>query len=210
MKYLFIALLLVPVALACVVPQDGMLVDHSVQFCSDVYYFDKGISITGNDIELDCNGAVLKSWKGGKGISVEHSSNITVTNCRVVNYNTGFYVRNSTRVFLEDNHLVRNKVGTRFVVVSESATFNHDVSLQAAFEIFESEGNAISLTNRRVSGDFCQLNFCNERRNAVFLFAQPKTTVPELHNWLLDQLTGRKSVQRLYDWVFSTPEFVPR
>ena len=194
--------LLAPAVLACVVPEDSMKIESSIEFCSDVYYFDNGISISGKDITLDCDGAVLKSWKGGKGISIEHSSNVTVADCRIVNYNVGFYVRNSTRVFLTDNHLVRNKVGTRFVVVSESATFNHDVSLQTPFEVFESEGNVISLTNRPISGNFCDVNFCNEQRNAIALFLEPKITVQYMQSWLLDQLTGKKSAQKLYDWVF--------
>ena len=205
MKYLLF-LLFTPVVLACVVPEDGMKIASSVEFCSDVYYLNKGVSLSGQNIMFDCKGAVLKSWSGGKGISIEHSSNVTVAGCRIVNYNTGFYVRNSTQVFLTDNHLVRNKIGTRFVVVADSATFNHDVSLSAPFEVVESRNNAISLTNKPVAGKFCNANFCNERRDAVLLFVQPRTSLPQMHSWLLDQLTGRKSVQRLYDWAFSTGE----
>lgn len=208
MKWVVVLLLLAPVVLGCVVPRDGMMIRKSVQFCTDVYYLDKGISITGNNVRLDCNGAVLKSWNGGKGISIEHMSNVTVTNCRIVNYNTGIYVRNSTLIYLEDNHLVKNKIGTRFTVVKDSATFNHDVSLSAPFEILESENNVLSLTNKFVEGSFCASNFCNEKRNAVTLFIQPKTTAPQMQNWLFDQITGKKSVQKFYEYVFgsfSTP-----
>lgn len=202
MKWVVVFLLLAPVVLGCVVPKDGMVIRESIQLCTDVYYLDKGIFISGNDVNLDCNGAVLKSWKGGKGISVEHASNITITKCRIVNYNTGFYVRNSTNVYLEDNHLVKNKIGTRFTVVKDSATFNHDVSLTVPFEILESENNVLSLTNKFVEGDFCGVNFCNEQRNAVSLFIQPKTTAPQMQNWLIDQLTGKKTTQKFYEWVF--------
>lgn len=202
MKTFLLLLVLVPGVFACVVPEDGMVVGSSLSFCSDVYYLDNGISIVGSNIKVDCDGAVLKSWNGGKGVSIEHSSNVTLSNCRIVSYNTGIYVRNSSQVFLEDNHLVRNQVGSRFVVVSGSATFNHDVSLKSAFEIFESENNVVSLTNKRVEGDFCVVNFCNGSRNAVSLFVQSKNDVPQFHSWFLDQLTGKKSAQKLHDWVF--------
>lgn len=195
----FLLLLAVPVALACVVPQDGMVVSDSVSFCSDVYYFDKGISVLGDNIKIFCDGAVFKSWKGGKGISIEHSKNITVKGCRFLSYDIGMYVRNSSRIFLEDNHLVRNRVGTRFVVVEDSATFNHDVSLGSPFEILESEHNVLSLTNKVVSGSFCDVNFCNQQRNSVELFAAPKT---ELASWFVEKL-GIKSPERLREWVFS-------
>jgi len=202
MKWLLFVLL-APTVLACVVPQNGMVIDYSVQFCSDVYYFNQGISISGDNILVDCDGAVLKSWTGGKGISIEHSSNITVTGCRLVSYDKGFYVRNSTKVFLEDNHLVKNQVGARFVVVSDSATFNHDVSLIQPFEILESDHNILSLSNKFVSGDFCSENFCNEHRNAVELFLQPKTTPVQMGDWLLEHL-GVKTAERLKNWVFGS------
>ena len=203
MKY-WILLLCIPTVLACVVPQDGMKITKSIQLCTDVYYLNKGVSISGKDITLDCNDAVLKSWNGGKGVSIEHSTNITVTSCSILFYNIGMYVRNSTKVFLNDNHLVRNTIGTRFVVVSDSATFNHDVSLGKPFEVLESEHNVLTLTNKPVEGAFCADNYCNAQRNAVALFIQPETTPPQMHNWLLDQLTGRKTANRLQNWVFGS------
>ena len=213
MKYWVLVVLLAPSVLACVVPQNGMRIDRSIEFCSDVYYFDKGLVISGNNIMVNCNSAILKSWNGNEGILIVHSNNVTVVGCRVLNYQTGIFVRNSTSVYLRDNHLIKNEVGTRFDLVSDSATLNHDVSLRMPFELIASRNNAVSLLNKRVSGSFCAENFCNERRNAVVLFVQPKTAEPEMSNWLLEQLTGKKSAQRLFDWVFgglSTPEFVQR
>ncbi len=211
MKYWVLAVLLAPSVLACVVPLDGMIIDGSVTFCSDVYYFNKGLVISGRNIAVDCNSAVFKSWNGNNGILIEDSSNVSVNGCRIISYQTAIQVRNSSQIFLTDNHLIKNEVGTRFDLVSDSAILNFDVSLRMPFELIESKNNAVSLLNKPVSGAFCDENFCNERRNVITLFVQPKTTVPEMHNWLLDQLTGRKSAQRLYDWVFggiSTPIFV--
>lgn len=201
MKY-WLILLFAPAVLACVVPEDGMKIENSMNFCSDVYYLDQGISVSGNNITINCDGAVFKSWSGGTGISIEDSSNITISSCRIVSYNVGFLVRNSTNVFLNDNHLVKNQIGTRFVTVSSSATFNHDVSLLAPFKIFNSENNVISLTNKFVSGDFCSNNFCNERRNSISLFVKPKTTIGQLQSWLADQLTGKKARAQFHEWVF--------
>ncbi len=199
MKYLLF-LLLAPAVLACVVPQDGMKVDRSIDFCTDVFYLDKGIVVSGDNINVNCNGAVLKSWNGGRGISIEGSDNVTINGCRVLNYNLGFFVKDSSRVFLNDNHLVKNLVGARFVNVSESATFNHDVSLQSAFEVLDSYNNVISLTNKVVSGRFCSDNFCNERRSAVFTFAAPRATKDEMSSWIFDKVG--KSAARLRIWAF--------
>lgn len=201
MRWILI-LLVVPSVLACVVPQEGMVVTSSVQFCSDVHFFDRGIRVTGRDIAVSCDGTVFKSWSGGKGISIEHAENVSVSGCRIVNYDIGLYVRNSSEVFLEDNHLVKNQVGTRLVVVRDSATFNHDVSLQVPFEVFESEHNALSLTNKPVEGLFCGENLCNERRNALEAFMKPQTPQPEMQSWLVVQLR-EKSRQTLLGWLLS-------
>jgi len=199
MKYVLIALLLAPLALACIVPTDGMLVDTSIEFCSDVYYFNNGIKIVGENLNINCNGAVFNSWDRGKGFSIEHSNNITVSDCRIINYNVGMYVRNSTNILLEDNYLLRNKIGTRFVLASKSGTFNHDVSITSPFEIFDSESNAFSLTNKVVRGDFCKNNYCNRSYDAVVLQASPKNSEPELAAWLNNQIDLKRN---LYYWIF--------
>lgn len=184
-----------PAVLACVVPEDGMVVDRSMQFCSDVYFFDKGITVTGENVMLDCNGAVLNSWNGGRGVVVEHAVNVTVERCRIVNYNVGMVVRNGTRVFLDDNHLLRNKLGTRFAVVEQSATFNHDVSLERPFEVLESENNVISLTNKRAEGSFCGENFCNRPRSSISVFLLPSSSPPQMRSWLFGHLFGARRLR---------------
>jgi parallel beta-helix repeat protein len=211
MKYWVLAVLLAPSVLACVVPENGMVIDSSLEFCSDVYYSSKGIVISGTDIFVDCNSAVLKTWNGNNGILIENSVNVTVTGCRIISFQTGIHVRNSSKVILTDNHLIKNEVGTRFDLVSDSAVSNFDVSLRMPFELIESKNNAVSLLNKRVEGDFCADNFCNEQKNSMELFVQSKTVAPDLGGWLLEQIAGKKTAQRLHNWVFdgfSTPVFV--
>lgn len=199
MKWL-IFLLLAPSVLACVVPQDGMTVDKSMQFCPNVYTINKGIKITGNNINLDCTGTVLNGMSGLKGISIEQASNVVIKGCRLLNYQTAFYVRASSRVFLLDNHIINAKVGARFVGVTQSATLNHDVSLTTPFEMFESSGNAFSLTNKKVKGTFCKDNFCNYSRSAIDQFMKPPTSKAEMKSWLGETVTG-KSEKKLKQFM---------
>ena len=202
MKWIVILALLVPGALACVVPTDNMQIAESAEFCADVYYLDNGIHITSSDVTLDCAGAVLKSWNGGKGISIEHVENVTVKRCRVLHYQNGIYVRNSSSVFLLDNHLIHNQEGTRFVVVTDSATFNHDVSLVKPITVLESRNNVISFSNRVVSGSFCKQNYCNKQQKVIEHAMIPEATLPELKSWLSNTIGG-KTPQRLYNWLVS-------
>jgi hypothetical protein len=200
MKFL-IFLLLAPMVFACVVPTDGMVVRESATFCSAVYYLPNGIIVKGSDIEISCRGTVLKSFTGGNGISIENSNNVTIKGCRVNGYDVGFDVKNATLVLLSDNHLVKNKVGVSFSRVFRSSTLNQDVSLSNAFIVSESEKNALSLTNKFVSEDFCDVNYCNLHRDAVVLASKPKLSRQGMAVWFSTQF-GEKSQSRLYSWVF--------
>jgi len=116
-------------------------------------------------------------------------------------YDVGFEVLNATLVVLSDNHLLKNKIGTRFGKVSRSATLNHDVSLSSAFIVSDSEKNALSLTNKFVSGDFCANNYCNLHRDAVILAATPKLSRAGMSVWFANQF-DKKSSNRLQSWAF--------
>ncbi|MBI4146753.1 hypothetical protein HY489_05445 [Candidatus Woesearchaeota archaeon] len=190
MKWL-VFLLVLPGVFACVVPRDGMRVDKDTVLCTAVFYLNKEVSIVADQVMVDCNGAVLKSWSGGIGIRIENRNGVVVKNCRLVSYDAGILVRNSSGVILEENHLVRNKVGVRLVNVSSSATLNHDVSLRSAFEVSRSRNNVLSLTNKPVVGLLCKDNFCNQRKSALNAFVAPRTSQIEMHSWLVEKLTGK-------------------
>lgn len=204
MKYIVMLLVLMPGILACVVPSDGMQIRGNTQLCTDVYYLNKGISLSGKNFVLDCQGAVLKSWKSGKGISIENAQNVTVTGCRILHYYTGIYVGNSNNIYLLNNHLVQNKEGTRFLNVTGSAIYNNDVSLEKPVTIMKSENNVLTLTNRLVSGSFCEKNYCNVRKQVVDLAMQQKDDANAMRNWLSEQISGKKTKQRLYSWAFGS------
>ncbi len=195
MKWLLVVMM-APAVAACLVPQDGMIITQSEVVCADVFYLDKGLFVSGENISIDCDGAVLKSWSGGVGIIIENAVNISVKGCRLVNYDAGFKVINSSSVHLEDNHLVRNKIGVRLEKVTGSATYNHDVSLRAAFEVLESSNNVLSLTNKAVYGAYCDDNFCNEDRSAVEKHLAPRFSLNQLQEWFEKKIIG-KSVSQL-------------
>lgn len=184
-------LLIIPVSLACIVPKEGMVIENSIELCSDVYHVSKGITIKGENIEVVCEGSVFKGWKGGVGVAVLDSVNVTVRGCRVNGFDIGFEVKNSSFVVLFDNHLVKNKFGVRFARVSQSATLNHDVSLSSSFVVSESVKNAFTLTNKFVNGEFCRVNYCNIHRDAVFLAAAPKLSHEQMQEWLKSKIEGK-------------------
>jgi len=197
---LVLFVLLSTFACACIVPENAMILKESATLCSDVYYLNNGITIAASNVKVVCEGTVIKSWRGGRGITIENVNNVTVTGCRIMDYNIGIIATNTSQLLLEDNHLIRNQIGVRFVNVKESATYNHDVSLNAPLEVMKSEGNVISATNKAFRDEFCKTNFCNKQRNTVEHFMTPKITQDQMQSWLSTQVG--KSKPRLFNWVF--------
>lgn len=193
---LAIAFVLLPSAFACVVPKENMEIRRSVELCGDVYSLNQPIRVVASNVALTCQASVLKTWRGGTGIIIEGVSNVTVSGCRLNGHDVGFLVKNSSGVYLHDNHLVNTKVGARFFNVTKSATLNQDVSLQAAFDVRDSTDNSLSLKNKKVVGLFCEKNFCNVKESATQTFMAPKLSLPGMVSWLKSKITG-KSEEKL-------------
>ena len=184
---LLIVLFSVP-CLACTVPFDGMHMNSSASLCNDVYFLDDGIHISGEDVRLDCDGAILKGSYDGAGVSIT-GHNITVENCRILNYETGFIAIDASSVFLVENHLVRNFVGTSFFLVKDSLIYNYDVSLHSPLLVLSSWDNVISSMNRFFEGGFCSNNFCNSARMGVETALVPKNDEESFQKWFAGVLT---------------------
>lgn len=196
---MFVALLLAPGVFACVAPSEGLRVDSSLDICNGVYFFKKGPVVSGNNILIDCNGAVFSGLVGYQGVTIQNSRNVTVQNCKLHGYERGFSVKNSSGVVLIDNNLVRNRVGVQFVEVTKSAVFNHDVSLRSDLELSKSEGNFLSHVNKPVSGDYCRKNLCGQPKSALPLFLSPQTSKPVMRTWLKENVAPSLKLKK---WVF--------
>lgn len=172
---------------ACVTPIDGDVFDSSVTFCNDVFYLDQGISVQGDNVTLDCSGAIIRGSYRGAGIEVQ-GDGVQVSDCRILNYETAFLVRNSSRVKLVDNHLIRNLHSASLIRVNQSSFFNYDISLGVPFVVAKSAGNVLSSQNGFVSGDFCSSNFCNRPRDVVEFHVLKKDDPSVFRMWFLSNL----------------------
>lgn len=202
---LILLLLLLPIALAdCHEPTNLERINSSVTLCNDVFYLNNGINLEGNNVTLDCAGAIIQGKYKGAGITIE-GKDITVKNCRILNYDTAFLATNSSRVFLLDNHLIRNYHSTSFIHVTDSAIHNYDISLKVPIYIKDTTSTILSSLNRFFEQDFCSNNYCNRPRHVIefhmlkkddpkrfqFWFLKNLLTADGLRSYILDSLTYR-------------------
>jgi hypothetical protein len=186
MKYLIILLLLATSSFACLNLENGMHIINSTQICNDVFYLDQGVTINQSNITIDCAGAILQGKYKGSAFYISNTENIIIKNCRIVNYDSAFLVDNSSQVFLQDNHLIRNFVGTTLIQTTNSGLFNYDVSLKQPLIIINSQDNMISAPNKFFEGEYCDFNYCNRPRSVVESYRCPRNTQAQFSKWFLE------------------------
>jgi len=151
----------------CIKPYPEMKIFTNMRLCSGVFELNKGIKIANSNINLDCNGAVLKGNFENTGIQAEKVSNITIKNCHIMFFRTGIRLKEVSKATIKENALLRNWYGILLEKVTNSALINQDTSYKNPVLAFNSKNNAISSYNRFIEGDFCKENYCNRERSFV-------------------------------------------
>ncbi len=78
----------------CVVPEDDMMIEQSMAFCTGTYSLPSGIDIAGAGVTVDCNNAVLVGNGKGTGIILRENG-IIVKDCILRAYDTAVDDRGS-------------------------------------------------------------------------------------------------------------------
>jgi len=67
----------------CTIPESGMSITQSTLFCPGTYNLSKGISVTSDNLLLDCNGAIFAPSATYPAFEAEDRINITIHNCTI-------------------------------------------------------------------------------------------------------------------------------
>jgi VWFA-related protein len=77
----------------CLAPLPNLNVNTNTKFCEDSYTLADGVSIVSDNIQLDCNGAVLRGInKEDYGIYNSNYDNVVIKDCTIQDYNYGIYL----------------------------------------------------------------------------------------------------------------------
>jgi len=163
--FLLLILACIPSALAvsrtCTRTLDPPRINQDTRFCADNFFPD-GLSITHDNIMLDCGTAVLKGRFKTAGLTIQGRENITIKDCQLANYEVGILIKNSKHIVIRGINLLRNNIGLKIIDSTGIAVENgYDISLQKPIQLINSKGNVFSYTNKRLEGETCRLNQCN-------------------------------------------------
>jgi len=150
----------------CIDALDGMRITNDTTFCSDSYDIPNGIYIEADNVTLDCGTAVLRGIsQEGTGITIENRQNIKITKCNVLTFHVGVYIKNSSYVLLEDNALLKNRIGIRMLNAYENTIIKHaDKSTQTPVSMITSKFNKFMI-NKPIDEEYCVDNLCNEEKD---------------------------------------------
>jgi len=143
----------------CVVPYDDMMIDSDTKLCHGNYTInDQGsagvIIINTDNVELDCNGAILNGDGTGVGIMFNNGiSHAKLHNCIVLNYHEGILLQenaNKNKIFhnfIGENTGEGIKVCSNSNNIYENAVENNSVGI-----LFQNSENN-QLNNNRICGN---------------------------------------------------------
>ena len=163
---MFLLLVGVVSAADCIDAFDGMRITNDTTFCSDTYDIPNGIFVKADNITIDCGTAVLRGdSQEGTGIIIEGRKNIVITKCNMLTFHVGIYIKNSTNVLLEDNAMLKNRIGIRMLNAYENTIIKHaDKSTQTPLSMITSKFNKFDM-NKPIDEEYCISNLCNEEKD---------------------------------------------
>ena len=97
-KYVFLFLLVicaVQFGSACITPTDQMVISNDTSFCQGNYTLTDGISISSDNVTIDCNNSIMNGGNydcgqgSTNGIQFNNHENITLKNCEIKYYLRG-------------------------------------------------------------------------------------------------------------------------
>lgn len=150
----------------CTDALDGMRITNDTTFCSDTYDIPNGIYIVEDNVTVDCGTAVLRgNMQEGKGIIIEGRKNVVVARCNIVTFDIGIFLQNSSFITLEDNALLKNRIGIRMMNSYENTIIKiADKSTQTPLSMVMSKFNKFDI-NKPIDEEYCEDNLCNEERD---------------------------------------------
>lgn len=163
--FFFLFLFADVVSAACTHPKYWPEINSSLRFCGSNFFLKDGLTISNDNLIIDCGSAVLQGFLFEKnvGIRIEDRNNITIINCRLVNYGTAIVIKNSSNVFLKEMTLLRNMIGLHVIdSVNVAITDSLDISLSRPVRFSNSSNVTFQYHNKEIKGDFCRYNNCGK------------------------------------------------
>jgi hypothetical protein len=134
----------------CIEPQNGMFINQDTAFCKGTYYLNKEMTITRNNIDIDCRNTIVTGDKTNIGLLIENSINTTIENCVLMNFLIGIQASKSINLNLTNNIFQNNSIGIKLDNVNKAVLDN----------MFINNIKNISITHKCIKDNFC-LDVCN-------------------------------------------------
>jgi PGF-pre-PGF domain-containing protein len=134
----------------CTLATNGMNISNNTVLCPLTYNLANGITITSDNVTLDCNNSVLNGTGNNTGVYLSNINNVTINNCKSQNYDKGFAVLYSNYTTFNLNNGSSNTVGF-WINNSYNVTLIKNTLTNNTNGLFIKSGNNLTILNNTIS-----------------------------------------------------------
>ena len=91
-----------------------------------------GLNFGESNVTFDCDGHVIDSDGAGvnpeRGISIRHGSDITITNCTILDFDSGIFLVDTSDIVVSSNRFLSNNIGIELTHVESTLVSDNAVS----------------------------------------------------------------------------------
>jgi len=99
---------------ACVEPSKGMQITSSQEFCTGFHSLEEPLTISGKDIIISCNNAILNGNGLNTGIQVLNSQSLTLRNCSFDNFHDAIIIDDNSSVNFDNVQITNGPNGISY------------------------------------------------------------------------------------------------
>ena len=172
-------------------PTNGMVITQNTTFCPGSYNLPNGITIGADDIELNCDGAILMRpdisslW----GVTLEERKNVVIKDCVIEHFSKGVYISYSDDISIIGNTFVNIENAGVHSVYSNNVNIkgNHIISNGGGVDFYYSAN--VNLVSNIISNNG-YLGVNNDNSNNVSIIANiiSNNTYFGIHNYMSSNL----------------------
>jgi parallel beta-helix repeat protein len=108
----------------CVTPTSGMTITGDTTFCTGTHDLPNGVTISGNDIVLDCSDSTLVGSSTSLGI-FSTNSRITIFNCNLEGYAVGIFLNGGDQNVIQSNVITGGEKGINLMQSDDNIIINN-------------------------------------------------------------------------------------
>lgn len=143
----------------CEEPQYSMIVRKTMKFCPGTYFIPYGLEIDMNNIEIDCNGAIIEGNYTADGIFINKQQGVTLKNCTIKKYKKAIMINNSYDTSIIGSSIYLNDFGIHIYNSDKNTIFNNNIFNNGYHAVFSEYSYGLNIDSNQLYSNGLSNNY---------------------------------------------------